>query len=62
MRVYNKNASKENMLLYLKEKYEIDKMVTFGTIPEKYDVLVQDDNFNNMVRLVRHRYEPNIFN
>lgn len=62
MRVYNKNASKENMLLYLKGKYEIDQMVTFGTIPEKYDVLVKDDNFNNMVRLVRHRYEPSIFN
>lgn len=57
LRIYNKNASKENMLLYLKKKYNIRKMVTFGTIPGKYDVFVMDDNFNKMVKLVRRRYE-----
>lgn len=58
IKIYNKNASKENMLLYLKQKYNLKKTITFGTIPEKYDVIVSDNNFNEMVRLVRKRYEP----
>lgn len=58
MKIYNKNASKENMLLYLKENYKIEKMVTFGTVPNKYDVLLNDGSFNEMVKLVRRRYEP----
>jgi len=58
IKIYNKNASKENMLLYLKEKYGIEKCVTFGTIPKKYDVLIHENSFNEVVRLVRHRYEP----
>lgn len=58
IKIYNKNASKENMLLYLKEKYKIEKMVTFGTVPNKYDIIVNDGSFNEMVRLVRRRYEP----
>lgn len=45
------------MLLYLKDKYKLDKLVTFGTIPQKYDVMVTDGSFNEMVRLVRRRYE-----
>jgi len=58
IKIYNKNASKENMLLYLKEKYGIEDTVTFGTIAGKYDVLVNGNNFDEMVRLVRRRYEP----
>lgn len=58
IKIYNKNASKENMLIYLKEKYGIDKTVTFGTVTGKYDVLVKEDNFNEMVRIVRKMYEP----
>lgn len=58
IKIYNKNASKENMLLYLKEAYKIDKVVTFGTIEGKYDVYVREGNFNEMVRLVRKKYEP----
>lgn len=58
IKIYNKNASKENMLLYLKENYSIDKTVTFGTVEGKYDVMVKENNFNQMVRLVRKKYEP----
>ena len=58
IKIYNKNASKENMLLYLKEKYSIEKIVTFGTVPNKYDNLVNDEDFNEMVRIVRKEYEP----
>lgn len=58
IKIYNKNASKERMLQYLKEKYEINKVVTMGTVDGKYDVLIHENSFNEMVRIVRRRYEP----
>jgi len=58
IKIYNKNATKENMILYLKEKYQIESTVTFGTLEGRYDVLVKEDSFNEMVRQVRRRYEP----
>ena len=58
IKIYNKNASKENMLLYLKEKYEIYTTTTFGTVSGKYDVLIKENDFDEMVKLVRRRYEP----
>jgi len=57
IKIYNKNASKENMLLYLKEKYSITKTVTFGTVEGKYDVIVKEELFDEVVKLVRKRYE-----
>lgn len=57
IKIYNKNASKENMLLYLSEKYNISHMLTFGTVEGKYDVIIEENNFNKMVRLVRSKYE-----
>ena len=57
IKIYNKNASKENMLLYLSEKYNISHMLTFGTVEGKYDVTIEENNFNKMVRLVRSKYE-----
>lgn len=58
IKIYNKNASKENMMLYLKEKYGFQQIFTFGTITGKYDEIIEENNFNKMVRLVRQRYEP----
>jgi len=57
IKIYNRNASKENMLLYLKENYQLDRIVTFGTIAGKYDVLIRENNFNEMVKLVKKQYE-----
>lgn len=57
IKIYNKNATKENMLLYLTESYGISDTVTFGTIEGKYDILVPDNDFNAMVRIVRKKYE-----
>ncbi len=58
IKIYNKNASKENMLLYLKQKYDLNDTITFGTVMGKYDVTIEENNFNKMVRLVRQKYEP----
>lgn len=58
IKIYNRNSSKENMLAYIQEKYEIENVLTFGTIEGKYDVVIGDNNFNRMVRLLRKKYEP----
>ncbi len=58
IKIYNKNASKENMLIHLREKYGLGDILTFGTIEGKYDVTIEENNFNKMVRLVRGKYEP----
>lgn len=58
IKIYNRNASKENMLLYLKEKYDISNIYTFGTVQGRYDEVIEENNFNKMVRLVRKKYEP----
>lgn len=58
IKIYNRNSSKENMLEYLKEKYELEDVVTFGTIEGKYDVILKEENFNKMVHLLRGKYEP----
>lgn len=58
IKIYNKNSSKEKMLAYLMDNYKLEKVLTFGTIEDKYDILVNDNNFNKMVRLLRKKYEP----
>lgn len=58
IKIYNKNATKENMILYLKEYAGIDDVITFGTIKNQYDVYVETEDVNKVVREVRKRYEP----
>lgn len=58
IKIYNRNASKESMLEYLKKETGIKRSITFGTIPDQYDVLIQSTNLNEMVRKVRQRFEP----
>lgn len=58
IKIYNKNATKENMILYLKEHAAIEDVITFGTIKGQYDVYIETSDANKVVREVRKRYEP----
>lgn len=58
IKVYNENASKTAMMEHLKERTGLDRIVTFGTIPEQYDVVIKEDDANEVVRRVRKLYEP----
>ncbi|WP_167956106.1 HAD hydrolase family protein [Anaerosporobacter faecicola] len=58
IKIYNKNASKKNMLDYLKKEIGIEKVVTFGTIPNQYNVLIEPGDMNRVVRVVKKMYEP----
>lgn len=58
IKIYNKNASKDKMLNFLKNAYGINRTMTFGTVIGKYDVIVKKNSFNEMVKRVRKKYEP----
>ncbi|MCM1415692.1 MAG: HAD hydrolase family protein [bacterium] len=58
IKIYNKNAVRENMNRYLMEMTGASSMVTFGSIPGKYDVVVRPGDENAVVRELKKRYEP----
>ena len=62
LKIYNQNATKEHMIMYLKEMTGLKNVVTFGTIPDKYDILIQADNANEVVRETKKMYEKFFFN
>ena len=58
MKIYNKNASKENMLEYLKQELVVEKTITFGSIEGSYDRIVEPGDANGVVKGVRSMFEP----
>lgn len=58
IKIYNKNAKKENMLDYLKTRLDIEKTITFGTIPEKYTYTIAPGDTNAVVKQMKKEYEP----
>ncbi|MCD7957609.1 MAG: HAD hydrolase family protein [Lachnospiraceae bacterium] len=60
IKIYNREASREHMLTELEDMIGMEQIVTFGSIPGKYDVVVEGD-LNRVVRVLRKRYEPVTF-
>lgn len=61
IKIYSKNAKKENMIEYLKQRLEVSEIITFGSIPDKYSVVVKDGNMNQVVTYLKKMYEPICF-
>lgn len=61
IKIYNKNASKENMAHYLKDTYSFEKVITIGSEEGKCDVLIDKADHNRMVKEMRRIYEPVIW-
>jgi len=57
IKIFNKNATFENMSGYLMDIYGINKKVTIGTIPDKYDILVSGTNANEAVKNIKSLYD-----
>lgn len=57
IKIFNKYASKENMIELLKRKVKPEKVITFGTIPGKYDYVVQEGNTNEVVHKMKKLFE-----
>lgn len=58
IKIYNKNATRENMSQYLKNMLGVKKTVTFGSIEGRYDVVVTPGDTNKVVHELKRRYEP----
>lgn len=58
IKIYNRNATKENMTHQLKEMCGVEKAVRIGSVPGDCDVLVQEGDYNHVVRLLKEMYEP----
>lgn len=58
IKIYNKNATRENMSWYLKEMLGLEKTITFGSIEGQYDVVVGQGDTNKVVHELKKRYEP----
>ncbi len=57
LKIYNKNATKENMSNYLKDILGLTEMVTFGDVPGSCDVLVDHGDSNKVVNELKKRFE-----
>lgn len=58
LKIYNRNAAKENMIQYLQKILCLEKIITFGSIPGCYDVVVEEGDSNKVVHMLKKMYEP----
>ncbi|MCQ2592473.1 MAG: HAD hydrolase family protein [Treponema sp.] len=57
IKIFNQYASKENMIELLKRRIKPEKVVTFGTIPGKYDYVVKEGDTNEVVHKMKKLFE-----
>lgn len=58
IKIYNSNATKQNMICYLQEYLQVEKVITFGSMDGEYDVVVKNGDSNKVVKELRKLYEP----
>lgn len=58
IKIYNKNATRDNMVEYLKKEIGVEKSVTFGSIRGKYDIYIEEYDNNKVVKTLKKMYEP----
>ncbi|MCM1112632.1 MAG: HAD hydrolase family protein [Muribaculum sp.] len=61
LKIYHKDANKTKALEYLKSMTGFQKTCTFGTVPDMYDELVERLPADDVIRLLKKRYEPLIW-
>ena len=57
IKIFDKYASKENMIELLKRRVKPEKVITFGTIPGKYDYVVREGDTNEVVHKMKKLFE-----
>ena len=58
MKIYDKTCSREAMLKELEKIMGTKKTVTFGGVPGKYDVFIENADRNILVKELKRRFEP----
>lgn len=58
IKIYNHNATKQNMTDYLAQKLSVENIVTFGSIEGRYTYTIDRGDSNQVVRLIKKEFEP----
>ncbi len=61
LKIYHKDATKQNMIAELQKITQLEKVLTLGTIPDKYDRLIRDNDHNELVKTIKKYFEPFIW-
>ena len=61
IKIYHREATRENMMTYLAQELGVEKVITFGSIDGKYDVVVHENDSNKVVKTLKRLYEPYFF-
>lgn len=61
LKIYNRDAVRSTALEKLKQMTGFSQSYTFGTVPHMYDELVTNLNADDVVRLLKKKYETPIF-
>lgn len=56
LKVYNHNATKENMIEYLKQMTSASKVETFGTIDGRYTHYIKPGDTNRVVKIIKKEF------
>lgn len=57
IKIYNKAATRQNMIMYLQRNLGVSNIITFGTLPAKYDYVVEEGNTNQVVHKIKKLFE-----
>lgn len=58
IKIYNHNATKQNMTDYLAQRLSVENIVTFGSIEGSYTYTIDRGDSNQVVRLIKKEFEP----
>ena len=58
IKLYNKNANKENMINEIKSMINVDKIIRFETVKEENSIVISGNDSNEMVKSLKKLYEP----
>ena len=58
IKIYDQNATRDNMLEQLIKEVNCDRVITIGTIPGRTDYVVEPGDSNRVVKLIKSIYEP----
>lgn len=58
IKIYDKKATRDNMMEVLKQKTGLENTITFGSLEGKYDVVVHKNDSNKVVKTLEKMYEP----
>lgn len=62
LKLYHISCSKKEMLRELQHQLEIEKVITIGTIPSQYDVVLPEENENQTVKCLKKMFARNVYN